>query len=148
MQLSQRSHEQLVGGMIEVSSTDDMVAIKTRLLSSGASFKRIARIDNIKDHRFDWADLEGLITSPVISGRQLYAGEGTRPNTLIWTLTLNSTSLSRDMARRCIIVRLQRPINNPNWMQETHQFISTHKWQIIADIGQVFQTHHCGGHHA
>ena len=30
-----------------------------------------------------------MVTSPIISGRQLYVGEGQRPNLLTWFITLN-----------------------------------------------------------
>lgn len=131
---------ELVGGLIDISPMEDIVAIKKRLLSPEARQLRVCRIDNIKTHRFSWADLEGLITSPVISGHRLYKGEGRLPNTLMWTLTLNGASLSKDMAQRCVVIKLNRPAHNPQWEQEVRNFITEHRWQIIADALHVLQT--------
>jgi hypothetical protein len=127
----------LVGGYIDVSPRDDMTEVKKRLLSPAAADKRLVRIDNIKEPRLDWADLDGLLTSDVVSGRQMFKGEGRRPNNLVWALTMNGASLSRDLARRCVVVRLQRAPNTPTWLPDTKQFIADHRWQIIADIGQA-----------
>src|SRR5208282_1726549 len=123
----------LVGGFIDVTLGEDIASVKKRLLSPNARQHRMVRIDNIKA-KVNWADLEALITSPVISGHKLFTGESCRPNHLIWCLTLNAASLSRDMAARCMIIQLQRPTNSPDWATETMQFIQDHKWQIITDI--------------
>jgi hypothetical protein len=111
-----------------------------RLLSQGAQGKRMALLDNIKALRFSWAELEGLITCSEISGRMLYVGEGTRPNLLNWTLTLNNASLSKDMAQRTIIVRLARPPRDPRWWDDTVAMIEAQRWQIIGDIIAVLKS--------
>ena len=131
---------ELVGGTLEISANEDIIAIKKRLLSPAARTAALARIDNIKTYRFSWADLEGLITSPVISGHRMYKGEGRRPNTLTWTLTLNGASLSKDMAKRVIVVKLQRPTYSPTWEQDVRDFIEEHRWQILNDIRQTLLT--------
>jgi len=125
---------ELVGGLVEVSPQQDIDAIKRRLLSPEASSLRLVRIDNIKTHRFSWGDLEGLITAPVISGHRLYHGEGRRPNTLTWALTLNGASLSTDMAQRAVIIHLRRPVYDSEWESSTRRFIEGNRWNIIADI--------------
>jgi hypothetical protein len=125
---------ELFGGMLEVSPNEDIIAIKKRLLSPAARTLRLCRIDNIKSFRFSWADLEGLITSPVISGHRMYKGEGRRPNTLTWALTLNGASLSKDLAKRVIVVKLQRPTYCPTWEAETRALIQQFRWQIFNDI--------------
>lgn len=127
---------QLVGGYVDVSLGDNFSKVKTRLLSPTARGKRIVRIDNIKQ-RVEMADLEAMITSPIISGHEMHRGEGTRPNTLVWCLTVNAATVTRDFAQRCVIIQLQRPANNPTWFTETADFIKTNKWQIIADIGHA-----------
>ncbi len=130
---------ELVGGLLEISPTEDIVTIKKRLLSPEARPCRVCRIDNVKTHRFSWADLEGLITSPVISGHRMYVGEGRRPNTLMWTVTLNGASMSKDMAQRCVVIKLNRPAHNPTWEEDVRQYIEEHRWQIIADVLQVLK---------
>jgi len=84
--------------------------------------------------RFSCADLEGLITGRIISGHRMFHGEGQRPNSLIWFITSNAAGLSRDMAQRCVIVRLKRPERDPLWESTTWKFIDDHRWEIIGDI--------------
>lgn len=124
----------LVGGAIHLSPGDPADMIMTRLLSPAALGKRIAIIDNIKTLRFSWAELESLVTADVISGRQLYTGEGRRPNSLTWVLTLNGASLSRDMAQRSIVIKLARPEHSSDWETETKAFIDSHRMAIAGDI--------------
>lgn len=131
---------ELVGGMLEISPNEDIVAIKKRLLSPAARTIRLARIDNIKTYRFSWADLEGLITSPIISGHRMYKGEGRRPNTLTWALTLNGASLSKDMAKRVIVVELKRPNYSSNWEENVRQFIADYRWHILSDIQVLLES--------
>jgi len=45
-----------------------------------------------------WSELEAMITAPAINGRQLYVGEGVRPNLLAWFLALNRVCMTTDMA--------------------------------------------------
>ena len=85
----------LAGGHIDARPGEDMDKLLTRLLSTAALDRRVALLDNVKTLRFSWADLEALITADVISGRALYVGEGRRPNTLVWLITLNRASLLR-----------------------------------------------------
>ena len=72
------------GGHIDVSTGADIEQIKTRMLTPTARTKRMAVIDNVKSLRLSWAEFEAIVTSPVISGKQLYVGEGQRPNLLTW----------------------------------------------------------------
>ncbi len=125
---------ELVGGLMTFSHRDNMETIKTRLLSRRALPLRVALLDNLKTLRFSWDALEALVTSPIISGRQLYEGEGRRPNTLVWVVTLNGATLSKDMAQRAIIIKLKRPEYKPLWRQEVASFIREHRWEILSDI--------------
>ncbi|MDB5350434.1 MAG: hypothetical protein JWN86_1681 [Planctomycetota bacterium] len=61
----------LYGGSIDVQAASDIETVKTRLFSPAATSRRIARLDNIKTHKFSWADLEGLLTAAEISGKRL-----------------------------------------------------------------------------
>jgi len=125
---------QLVGGMITFSPQCDIEKIKTRLLSPSALQHRLAVLDNLKTLRFSWADFEGLITTPVISGHRMYHGEGRRINNLIWALTLNGATLSKDMAQRCCIIKVNRPEYDPEWQPQVKQYIQEFRWHIISDI--------------
>lgn len=138
----------LVGGVMSFSTHDTIQDIKTRLLSPEARYLRVALLDNVKTHRFSWDDLEALITSPIISGRKLYKGEGRRPNTLIWALTMNGGKMSKDMAKRMMIIRVKRPTYGKDWEDETQQFIETHRWEIIADAMKLLKDEGGSSHQA
>jgi hypothetical protein len=109
------------------------------LLSADARRKRMIRMDNIKTLRLSWADLEGLITSPEISGKALYRGEGCRPNTFTVTITLNGASLSKDLAQRSIPIQAARPKFASEWEQNVLQYIDTYRWEILSDIGYLLE---------
>lgn len=131
--------ESLCGGFLEVSPTDSIGEVKTRLLSPSARELRIARLDNVKTLKFSWGDLEGMLTSPVISGRELYSGEGRRPNTLIWCMTMNGASLSKDMAQRTVAIQLERPPFDPNWTDTVLAYARTNRLRILSDIRRLLE---------
>lgn len=124
----------LFGGVFDVSAGEDIEKLKTRLLTPSAFTKRVALLDNVKSLRLSWAELESLITAPVISGRQLYSGEAQRPNLLTWFCTLNGVSLATDLAQRSVIIKLVRGDNAAGWYEETTAYIDQHRDQIIGDI--------------
>ena len=125
---------QLYGGVIDVSAGEKIQDLKTRLLSPAARTKCIALLDNMKTMRLSWAELEALVTSPAISGKQLYVGEGQRPNLLTWFITLNGVSLATDMAQRSVVIRLVSGENAGSWYEDTTQFIEKYRDQLIGDI--------------
>ena len=122
------------GGQIDLSHNEEIAKLKSRLLSPEALPKRVAILDNIKSLRFSWGELEGLITAPAISGHRMYVGEGQRPNTLLWVLTLNGASLSTDMAQRSVIIKIRKPKRTGTWEEDTIRFILDNRQAIIADI--------------
>lgn len=124
----------LAGGMIEVAQHEDAAVMRQRFLSPEALTKRVVRIDNVKSLKFSWADLESLITSPTIGGKRMYVGEGTRPNTLTWLVTLNGVSLSTDIAQRSVIIKVVRPKRAGSWESETLGYIDEHREELIADL--------------
>jgi hypothetical protein len=123
----------LGGGVIELSMNENPEVIKQRLLSPDGITKRIACLDNAKTSRFSWADLESLVTSPIISGKRLYVGEASRPNYLVWALTLNGISLATDMAQRSVIIKLGRPQHCATWAEDTYQFVDENRRALIGD---------------
>lgn len=124
----------LVGGHIDLASSDRMTDTITRLLSPDALERRVVLLDNLKTTKLSWGELEAAITTDSISGHRLYHGEGRRPNTLTYALTLNGASLSRDMAQRCVIVKLARPKYSATWERETIDLIERRRWEILGDI--------------
>jgi hypothetical protein len=123
----------LAGGLIQASPREEMSRLITRLLTPAARNCRVVLLDNIKSLKFSWAELEALITSDVISGHQMYVGEGQRPNSLTWCLTINGASLSRDMAQRTVVIKIERPEYSATWEEETRSLIDGKRWQIIGD---------------
>ena len=125
----------LSGGFIEVGPGDDIERIKSRLLSDSARLKRCFFMDNVKSHRFSWADVEALVTISVISGHKLFHGNGDRPNTLTYIMTMNGIAFSRDIASRTVVIELERPAAmNPRWEKTMFEFIETHHRAIVCDI--------------
>ena len=134
-----RLGSRLVGGAMSISTEEKMEAIKTRLLSAEGMRCRLALLDNIKTLRLSLSDLEALITSDVISGRQLYVGEGRRPNNITWALTLNGANLSTDLAQRCVPLKLARPDYSATWEDETVHLIESKRWAIIGDAVAILK---------
>ena len=110
--------------------------IVSRLLTPGALTRRVVRIDNLKSSVSSGL-LEGLITTPQISGHRLYQGEATRPNTLTFLLTGNTLRLSRDLAERSFVIRLAKPTPRPEWRDEVFSFIHEYRQRILADVVQA-----------
>jgi hypothetical protein len=124
----------LLGGHIELSTGEDAGRMRSRLLSPEGMKLRLARLDNVKTLKFSWAELESVITSPLLSGHILHKGEGARPNTLTWLITLNGASLSTDVAQRVIIVKLTRPQRVGAWESIVTDFIDQNRDAIISDV--------------
>jgi hypothetical protein len=124
----------IAGGLMSFDRHETASEIKTRLLSPDALMKRVALLDNIKSLKFGWGELEGLITSSTISGKRMYVGEGVRPNTLTWFLTLNGASLSQDMAQRSVVIKVTKPDRGDSWDEDTNLFIDQHRYEIIGDL--------------
>lgn len=129
----------LVGGLFAISKDDKASEITKRLLTPESLTKRIVLFDNVKTNRLSWAELESLITAPGISGHQMYKGDRTRPNTLLWCLTLNGPTMSKDMAQRVVMVKLAKPVHSGDWEDEAKAYVDRNRWEIIADIAAFFQ---------
>ena len=124
----------LAGGHADVRQEDTTDKLITRLLSRSCLGIRCVLLDNLQSLRFSDAEVEALITNDVISGHKLYEGEGQRPNTLNWFVTINSAALSRDMAQRCCPIKVKRPPHDDLWEEQTLTFIEERRWEIIGDI--------------
>jgi hypothetical protein len=122
------------GGYMSFSLADTVSDIKQRLLSPGALEKRVAILDNVKTSKISSGDIEALVTANEISGKRMYVGESSRPNTLTWFITVNGASLSKDMAQRSIPICLARPNYSGDWDKDVLKFAGTHRQEIIADI--------------
>ena len=124
----------LAGGSIGLHAAEDAQRMKSRLLSPEGLSRRIAVLDNVKTMRFSWAELESLVTAETISGHRLHVGEGSRPNTLTWIVTLNGASLSTDIAQRVVTIKIARPNYSGNWYDDICKFLDQNRHQVIADL--------------
>lgn len=125
---------ELAGGMISIGQRDSVEKITERMLTNEGRDKRILFVDNIKATRFSSADIEQLVTAPVISGRELYRGESQRPNNLTWIMTMNGVSTGKDIAERTILIELRRPEYSGKWTDETMSYVREHRKEIICDL--------------
>jgi len=80
---------ELSGGSIDSKITEEIGALKKRILTAGS--ERVIAFDNIKA-KIASADIEGLITSPWISGHRMFSGEGKVPNNFTYIFTANDAS--------------------------------------------------------
>lgn len=120
-------------GHIDFTTIRDGDTDKARLLSVEAMEKRVAVIGNLKSWNFSCPWIEDLITCETISGRRNHKGEGRRPNTLVWFITVNAASFDTDIAKRGVTIKLARPAFNPTWKAETKAFINENRDAIVAD---------------
>lgn len=129
----------LCGNPISISMHEQTGDIQRRILGKEGRAKRIALIDNIKSLKYSNPDIEGMITASVISGRQMYVGEGQRPNHLVWVFTFNQPAMSADLASRTILIRVLSPRYSPDWIINVEKMIEERRWEIIGDIMRILQ---------
>jgi len=124
----------LCGGKLGISYRADTTEVEKRLLGAEGRAKRMAVIDNVKTLRFSNPDLESMITAGVLSGKQMWVGEGQRPNLLTWVMTFNQPSVSKDIAQRAVLVKVDTPGYTPRWLTETERYIADRRWDIVGDL--------------
>lgn len=130
--------DRLCGGLIDLSSKGDGEEMKKRLLTAGDM--RLIRFDNIKTNNLSHEALESFITAGKISGHLMYKGQCSIPNLFGYYLTFNDASMSKDMAQRCVVIRLKRPTYEPYWLTNLNNLIDTYRNEIIQDIGHTLTT--------
>lgn len=128
----------VAGGMFDVANNEAIADMKARLLSPAGAGIRIATLDNVKTHKFSWAEFESIVTSKTISGKALYIGESQRPNTLLWIITLNGVELSTDVAQRCVVIKVSKPQRSGQWSEEITGYIEANRDKIICDLVGFF----------
>ena len=127
---------------IQASTRLDSDSLTTRLLSWEAMKSRIVLFDNevATMQKISNAGMAALFTAGEISGKRLYKGEGSRPNYLVWIMTLNSVTFDSDFASRCIPIALKRPPHTINWQAKLNAFIESHRWVLIATMIELLKT--------
>lgn len=107
--------------------------VRERMLSSEGMRKRVAMCDNVKGSVAS-SSLEGLVTEKWISGKRLFHGEASRPNTFTFLITSNNARLSSDMARRSFYIHFEKPAQaDPQWARTIDLFMRDCQEQVIAD---------------
>jgi hypothetical protein len=133
----------LYGGYLDFDLTrSGEEDLATRLLSEGGLTKRIVRVDNVKRQAGSGL-VENLITSDDISGKRLFHGEASRPNTMCWIITANGLRMSRDMSERSFVLRLRRLTDaekRGTWRQDVLTLIDQKRDYILADIGAILSS--------
>jgi hypothetical protein len=124
----------LVGAALEIIAGEDAARVKTRLLSPEGLLKRVVLLDNAKARCLSWADLEGMITAPAISGHRLFTGEMARPNVITWCVTMNGGSYSTDLAQRSVFIKVAKPTYKGNWEESIREFIDANRQAIFGDL--------------
>jgi hypothetical protein len=125
----------LYGGTIDLNPTEPFPKTLTRILTPQAAAHRILFMDNVKTFRLSSAELEGLITSPVINGHRLYKGNACVPNFFTMMFTMNGASLAKDVAQRIIPVMVARPKElRGGYKAEVQAFIVANRNHILADL--------------
>lgn len=124
----------LVGGHLAIGMDEDESEVHRRILGPSGRVKRLALIDNVKTLRFSSRAVEALLTCREISGRQMFVGEGSRPNSLTWCMTFNEPSMSKDMAQRAVVIEVDTPVYEPNWVRSIEAFIEEKRWAIVGDL--------------
>lgn len=124
----------LVGGHLAIGMDEDEGEVHRRILGPTGRVKRLALIDNVKTLRFSSRAVEALLTCREISGRQMFVGEGSRPNSLTWCMTFNEPSMSKDMAQRAVVIEVDTPVYEPTWVREIESFIDEKRWAIVGDL--------------
>ena len=133
---------QLCGGCLWISDPagGKPEELERRFLSPQGRKIRTVLIDNLKALRFSWAYIEATLTADTISGRQMFVGEGRRPNNLNIVITANGATLSRDMAQRCNVLKLARPnYQSGDWDAAISAYLAANRLAIWADIGAFFR---------
>lgn len=120
------------GGCLQAAAKEDWGRLCERLLDPATADKRAILVDNLKG-RLDRGDVEAAITSPDISGRRLYVGNGSRTNNLTWLLTSNLAELSRDLAGRSLVVRIGPPQHEVDFRDLVTGWLREHGPALVAD---------------
>ncbi|MBS1371228.1 MAG: hypothetical protein HPZ91_14850 [Lentisphaeria bacterium] len=121
---------------IQASTKENAQKLITRLLSSGASQKRVVMFDNETSgsSRISNGEIAALFTLETISGHKLYSAEASLQNNLVWIMTMNSPDFDSDFASRCVSISLKRPEYASSWKMRLNRFIEEEYLVIISTL--------------
>ena len=125
---------QIWGGCITISSeTEKWDSAKSRLLSDAALPIRCVLIDNMR-RKMASADLESMLTAPIIDGHRMYQGQFSRPNRMTFFVTANTPRMSQDLADRAVLVRIGQQQHSGEWATWIERFMADNRPQLLADL--------------
>ena len=123
------------GGMIDMGVGENSEAMRKAIVNSDPSC-RVVSFDNVKSHSFSSDSLEHLITAETISGHEMYRGTSNFPNLYTYCLTMNGTSLSKDLALRAVQIRMARPkAYEPEWGSRLAAWLKHNRGRLERDVG-------------
>jgi len=129
----------LAGGVFQFDAKTEEKQIRSHLATSTAADGRMVLIDNVKQTRISNATIESMITAPDIGGHAMFRGYRSRPNHLVWVLTMNGVSLSRDLAHRTVKILVSKPCERKNWNESIDHFLKVNREFLLADIAAFFE---------
>jgi hypothetical protein len=126
----------LCGGHLSVGGKRDGDRLVSDLLSPHGLGVRLVLMDNVKSLKFSSAEIEALITAPVIDGHVLYAGHGSRPNYVTYALTANEPVLSTDLASRAIPIEVAPTRKSAAWDEQLEGLLGNPAWRdaLFSDV--------------
>ena len=121
---------------IQASTKENAQKLITRLLSSGASQKRVVMFDNETSgsSRISNGEIAALFTLETISGHKLFTAEASLQNNLVWVMTMNSPDFDSDFASRCVSISLKRPEYASSWKTRLNCFIEEKHPVIVSTL--------------
>ena len=136
---------ELSGGQIQIGQQQSIESIKKGILNRANSRQRprLLVLDNIKSWKFSSADLEALITATEIEGHKLFMGGASVPNHHVMAMTINQPCLSKDLAKRSVIIELALPVNSSRWYDDAVAFVRDNRQAILADLKSFFDRSQC-----
>lgn len=126
------------GGFFNLRKDEDWGQFVARLLTPGQA-KRVIFIDNLKG-RMDSQALESTITLPTISGKQMYTGEATIPNSFTWCISANTPELSTDLADRAVPIKIGPRRHDVAFIEEVEDFLESHHEALVGDVLAFLQS--------
>lgn len=121
------------GGYLAMAQDEDWGQFVSRLLTPEADSKRLVFIDNLKG-RFNSSALESAVTLPTISGRQLYVGNATTPNSFTWCISANTPELSTDLSDRSVPIKIGPRQHDIDFVGQVIAFLEERHEALVGDI--------------
>lgn len=130
----------LAGGAMALDLTPRGLEEYTqRRLSPDGRTKRVTLLDNVTG-TLKSGKLDGLVTEEISSGKQLYTGEASQPNTMTFIITANGVRCSRDIALRSFFIDLKRPAYRGDWQRSLYRYLVDNEAFIVADCIHILQS--------